>query len=74
MLFLSEKAVFNGSKAIRGGIPLVFPQVSYHAPRGASTCTDCCIDAAAAAVTNAHRGFYLLPFVLAFRFDFMVWC
>ncbi|CAN0547769.1 unnamed protein product, partial [Ectocarpus sp. 8 AP-2014] len=27
VLFLSEKAVFNGAKAIRGGIPLVFPQV-----------------------------------------------
>ena len=27
MLFVSEKAVFNGAKAIRGGIPLVFPQV-----------------------------------------------
>ncbi|CAM9171816.1 unnamed protein product [Ectocarpus fasciculatus] len=26
VLFLSEKAVFNGAKAIRGGIPLVFPQ------------------------------------------------
>lgn len=25
-LFLSKKAVLNGSKAIRGGIPLVFPQ------------------------------------------------
>lgn len=27
VLFLSEQAVFNGAKAIRGGIPLVFPQV-----------------------------------------------
>ena len=26
MLLLSRKAVFNGKKAIRGGIPLVFPQ------------------------------------------------
>ena len=26
LLFVSEKAVFNGKKAIRGGIPLVFPQ------------------------------------------------
>ncbi|CAM9135964.1 unnamed protein product, partial [Hapterophycus canaliculatus] len=26
VLFLSEKAIFNGAKAIRGGIPLVFPQ------------------------------------------------
>ncbi|KAI9140509.1 galactose mutarotase-like domain-containing protein [Paraphysoderma sedebokerense] len=25
-LFLSEKAILNGTKAIRGGIPLVFPQ------------------------------------------------
>ena len=25
-LFLSKKAVMDGSKAIRGGIPLVFPQ------------------------------------------------
>jgi len=25
-LFVSDKAVFNGTKAIRGGIPLVFPQ------------------------------------------------
>lgn len=25
-LFLSSKAVLNGTKAIRGGIPLVFPQ------------------------------------------------
>ncbi len=30
VLFLSEKAIFNGAKAIRGGIPLVFPQVSYY--------------------------------------------
>lgn len=27
VLFVSEEAVFNGTKAIRGGIPLVFPQV-----------------------------------------------
>ena len=27
VLFLSKKAVLNGAKAIRGGIPLVFPQV-----------------------------------------------
>ena len=27
VLFVSEEAVFNGAKAIRGGIPLVFPQV-----------------------------------------------
>lgn len=27
VIFLSEKAIFNGAKAIRGGIPLVFPQV-----------------------------------------------
>lgn len=26
MLFVSEEAVFDGKKAIRGGIPLVFPQ------------------------------------------------
>ncbi|CAM9864755.1 unnamed protein product [Pylaiella littoralis] len=26
VIFLSEKAIFNGAKAIRGGIPLVFPQ------------------------------------------------
>jgi len=26
MLFLSEKAIFNGKSAIRGGIPIVFPQ------------------------------------------------
>ena len=26
MLFLSDNAIFNGSKAIRGGIPIVFPQ------------------------------------------------
>ncbi|CAM9366949.1 unnamed protein product [Phaeothamnion confervicola] len=26
LLFVSEKAVFDGKKAIRGGIPLVFPQ------------------------------------------------
>eukprot|EP00904_Undaria_pinnatifida_P007942 jgi/Undpi1/4278/HiC_scaffold_17.g07644.m1 len=26
VLFLSKEAVFNGAKAIRGGIPLVFPQ------------------------------------------------
>jgi glucose-6-phosphate 1-epimerase len=25
-LFLSSKAILNGTKAIRGGIPLVFPQ------------------------------------------------
>src|SRR5690606_35669711 len=26
LLFLSSKAVFDGSKPIRGGIPIVFPQ------------------------------------------------
>jgi hypothetical protein len=26
-LFVSKKAVLDGSKAIRGGVPLVFPQV-----------------------------------------------
>lgn len=29
VIFLSEEAIFNGAKAIRGGIPLVFPQVTY---------------------------------------------
>lgn len=28
VLFVSEEAVFNGAKAIRGGIPIVFPQVN----------------------------------------------
>lgn len=26
LLFLSDRAVFDGAKAIRGGVPLVFPQ------------------------------------------------
>ena len=26
MLFISNKAILNGTKAIRGGIPIVFPQ------------------------------------------------
>eukprot|EP00747_Dinoflagellata_sp_TGD_P185856 gnl/TRDRNA2_/TRDRNA2_42612_c0_seq1.p1 gnl/TRDRNA2_/TRDRNA2_42612_c0~~gnl/TRDRNA2_/TRDRNA2_42612_c0_seq1.p1 ORF type:complete len:320 (+),score=63.06 gnl/TRDRNA2_/TRDRNA2_42612_c0_seq1:67-1026(+) len=26
VIFVSEKAIFNGAKAIRGGVPLVFPQ------------------------------------------------
>lgn len=28
MLFVSSKAIYNGNKAIRGGIPIVFPQFS----------------------------------------------
>lgn len=35
LLFVSEEAVFNGKKAIRGGIPLVFPQFG---PGGAACC------------------------------------
>jgi glucose-6-phosphate 1-epimerase len=31
-LFLSERAVFDGSVAIRGGIPVCFPQFSDHGP------------------------------------------
>jgi len=31
-LFLSEKAVFNGQKAIRGGVPVCFPQFGVFGP------------------------------------------
>lgn len=33
VLFLSKKAVFDGAKPIRGGVPLVFPQVRQPEPR-----------------------------------------
>jgi len=35
-IFLSEKAVFNGQKAIRGGIPICFPQFSDFGELGTS--------------------------------------
>ena len=32
LLFLSSKAVFDGTKPIRGGIPVVFPQFAAQGP------------------------------------------